>query len=150
MSKLNIKFGTSFFGALFLLAVLAMGANAQTYTTIADGNWNSGSPGSGGSVPPTSSDIPATAVINIRHTVAYNTGNPLKNRGVIRIEPIVGTTAQLTVPTGINIENLSSGQFFIVSASLTQCRFTACNNGEPYSGNNPGATPQSGTFKNLG
>jgi hypothetical protein len=150
MKKLTSRIGFGSTSILVLTVLLSVGAYGQTYTTIADGNWSAAATWLGGSVPPTASDIPATAVINIRHSVAYNTGNPIKNRGVIRIEPIIGTTAILTVPTGINVENYSTGSFYILNATYRQCRFTPCNNGEPYSGTNPGAPKQAGTFKNLG
>jgi uncharacterized repeat protein (TIGR01451 family) len=125
----------------FVLLLCGAAFAQTTYTTIANGNWASASTWLNGSVPPTASDIPSTTIINIRHTVTYNTGNPLKNRGEIRIEPITGTTAQLTLPTGLTVENYPTGKFIINNAALTQFRFVG--------GGNSGTT-QSGNFKNLG
>lgn len=123
-----------------------------TYNTIANGNWSSSSTWQGGNVPPTGSNIPASAVVNIRHTVAYDTGNPIKNDGTIRIEPIAGTVARLNVPTGINFDNFAPSPrgFYVINGAFVQCRFSTCNNGETYNGNTPGAPLQSGTIKNIG
>jgi uncharacterized repeat protein (TIGR01451 family) len=119
-----------------------------TYTTIADGNWTAASTWQGGSIPPT--DVSSGDTINIRHTVQYDTGVNLKNEGVIRIEPVAGTTARLNVPTGINVENLSSGEFYVINAAFVQHRFLDENNGETWSGTSPGSLLNSGTFKNIG
>lgn len=138
--------------SLFLILFCAVTSYGITYTTVQNGNWNSASTWDANGVPPTSSDIPSGDVINIRHTVAYNTGNPIKNRGTIRIQPVGGSTAILNVPTNINVENFAASPqgFYIINGSFLQCRFVPCNDGQTYSGNNPGATKQSGTFKNIG
>jgi hypothetical protein len=43
----------------------------------------------------------------------------------------------------------SDGEFYVINAAFVQHRFFAENNGEPWSGSTPGATLQSGTFKNI-
>jgi len=135
---------------LLLLKLTAISAISQTtYTTIANGNWTSASTWQGGSIPNLSS-LPSNATVNIRHTVNYNAGGNIINDGLVIISPVTGTTARLTLPTGINIENKSTGRFIIADGSLVQFRFTPGNDGEPYSGSTPGATKQSGTFKNIG
>lgn len=135
--------------SLFVL-VFAGSLFGQTYTTIANGNWSSPATWQGGSVPPTAVDLPVGATINVRHTVAYDTGNNLRNRGEIRIQPVAGTTATLNVPSGITIETFTGGRFYIINASLIQCRFAPCNDGQPYNGNQPGAQQNTGTFRNSG
>jgi len=145
LGKSNTLLG--FLATLFVFAFgLALPAHAQTvYTTIANGNWSATSTWQGGNVPPTGSDIPATTTINIRHTVNYNTGHPIKNRGTIRIEPVTGTIARLNVPTGINVENFSTGKWYIINSSFVQFRWTnGLDNSSPTGGKH------SGTFKNIG
>jgi hypothetical protein len=137
------------FSILFVLA-LGFTANAQTYTTIANGNWNAAATWQGGTIPPNINPLPAAATVNIRHTVNFNIGGNIGNNGTIRIQPIAGTTARLNVPTGTNVENYSTGKFYILDASYVQFRFVPGNDGQPYSGNTPGAALQSGTFKNIG
>ncbi len=126
---------------IFIIIICSGSVLGQTYQTIANGNWNTASTWQGGVIPSTSSDIPTTAIINIRHTVSYNTGNTLKNGGTIRIQPTSGTVARLTIPTNINIENLSTGKIYVINGSLVQFRFVG--------GGNSGVQ-QSGTFKNIG
>lgn len=136
---------------LFVL-LFVNAAYSVTYNTIADGNWNSASTWDAAGIPPTASNIPASDTINIRHTVTYNTGNPIKNDGTIRIQSMVNTMAALLVPTNINVENFAPSPrgFYVIGGAFLQCRFVPCNDGQPYSGNNPGAAIQSGTFKNIG
>lgn len=141
--------------ALFscLLALFFAGSLcAQTYTTIADGNWSSPATWQGGIVPPTATTLPAGATINIRHTVAYDTGNtPFRVQGEVRLQPFGGSTAKLNVPSGITVEVLTGGIFFMKYASYIQCRFSPCNDGQPYDANNlPGALLNNGAFRNLG
>lgn len=123
---------------------------AQTYTTVANGNWNAAATWQGGVIPPNINPLPAGATVNIRHTVNFNIGGNITNNGVIRIEPSGGSVARLTVPTGANVENYATGQFYIINGSYVQFRFVPGNNGQPYSGNTPGAAIQAGTFKNIG
>ncbi len=138
------------FGAVLVTIMVAGIAVGQTYTTIANGNWSSAATWQGGSVPPTAANIPAGVVVRIRHTVNYDTGNTLRNEGEIRIQPVPGTTARLNVPGGIFIENWAGGTFVMVNATLVQCRFAPCNDGQPYVGNSPTAQQQTGSFRNLG
>ncbi|NJN35453.1 MAG: hypothetical protein HC817_15540, partial [Saprospiraceae bacterium] len=101
--------------------------NAQTtYTTIANGNWNSASTWQGGNIP--SSSIGATDIVNIRHIIAYNTGMNIAIDGTLRIEPTSGTTARLDIPTSINVENNSTGKVYIINGAFAQCRFDGCGN----------------------
>jgi hypothetical protein len=123
----------------FLFLTGATPLLAQTFTTIADGNWSSAGTWSGGTVPTTSGNFPSTYIINIRHTVDWNSSNSINNDGVVRIEPIVGTTARLNLPTNVNVEN--TGEWYIINAALIQFRFV---------GGGDSGTPQSGTFKNKG
>lgn len=138
------------FTAILVTFFAAGIAAGQTYTTIANGNWSSAATWQGGSVPPTAANIPAGAIVRIRHTVNYDTGNALRNQGEIRIQPVPGTTAKLNVPGGIFIENWAGGTFVIVNGALVQCRFAPCNDGQPYVGNSPTAQQQTGSFRNLG
>jgi gliding motility-associated-like protein len=148
MIKVVLAYRRAFLLSFLLVNFLLV--NAQTYTTIANGNWNTAATWQGGSIPPTAGTIPSTAIINIRHTVAYNTGNNIDNDGTIRIQPITSTTARLDVPTGINLNNFSNGKVYVINGSYVQFRFVPGNDGQPYSGNAPGAALQSGTFKNTG
>lgn len=150
--KTNTKlfFSISSVSLIFLLFV--NNAYGVIYTTVADGDWSAPATWDTNGVPPTSSNIPATDTIFVRHRVFYDTGDSIKNDGTIRIESQYNTTAVLTFPSNINIENFATSPqgFYVIGGSLLQCRFVGCNNGEPYSGDNPGATAQSGTFKNIG
>src|SRR5688572_28719064 len=109
-----------------------------TYFTINNGNWNSATTWVNGNIP--NADTLANETIFIRHTVNYNISSAFKNNGVLRIEPFIGTTANLIVPTAINFENLSGGRIYIQSGAYTQYRFI---------GGGDSGIPQSGTFKNI-
>ena len=114
----------------------------SVFRTVQDGNWSSPATWAGGLVPQTGSDISSNTTITINHVVNYNTGNPIKNRGTIRIQtPLDGGRAQLNVPTNINFENYASGKVYITNAAYTQYRFV---NGGSF------GTKNSGTFKNIG
>lgn len=138
---------------LIATAFYIFGSNivvAQTYTTIANGNWNNAATWQGGIIPPNMNPLPNGATVNIRHTVNFNIGGNIGINGTMRIQPFAGSTARLNVPTGINVEIYSTGRFYIFDGSYVQYRFVPGNDGEPYSGNTPGAAIQSGTFKNIG
>ncbi|NNE66899.1 MAG: hypothetical protein HKN33_10060, partial [Pyrinomonadaceae bacterium] len=135
-------------GAFVIAFTFASVSLAATFTTISDGNWSSASTWQGGNIPNTASDIPSGDTINIRHTLNYNTGNPLKNQGTINIQPVLGTTAILNFPTNINVENY--GTFNVVNGQFLQCRFADCDDGQPYTGTNPQGNANSGTWKNIG
>src|SRR5688572_22000212 len=112
---------------LFLL--LTASASGQVFTTVAHGNWNNPATWAGGLVPNTD-EVAAGVVINVNHTVFYDRGTPIKNRGVFRVQRVLpATAAKLTLPTNINVENLSGGSFHIILATFLQCRFVPCNNG---------------------
>jgi uncharacterized repeat protein (TIGR01451 family) len=124
------------------MMLLSQFTYAVTYTTVQDGDWTSSTTWLNGNVPNTNNTISSSTTINIHHVINYNTGNPIKNEGVIRIEPDAnGSIANLEIPTNINIENFSSGEMYILNAALTQNRFVG--------GGNSG-TKQSGTWKNIG
>lgn len=135
---------------ILTLGVVSAFAHTATFTTVADGDWTNPATWDASGVPGTASTIPSNHTINIRHTVNYNTGNPLKNNGTIRIQPVLGTTATLNFPTNINVENLSTGKFFVINGAFLQCRFVNCDDGQPYFGNNPQGLKNSGTWKNIG
>ncbi|HKX57271.1 MAG TPA: hypothetical protein VJN01_14260, partial [Xanthomonadales bacterium] len=122
-----------------ILSMTPLSAFAATFTTIANGNWNSGATWSGGLVPHVSGNFPSGDTINIHHTVTWNTGNNINNAGIVNLQPSGGSSAELIVPTGINVQN--TGTWNIINAKFTQFRFVG--------GGNSG-TPQSGSFVNKG
>ncbi|MBL4643906.1 MAG: hypothetical protein JKY44_09985, partial [Flavobacteriaceae bacterium] len=138
---------------LLLLIMLSLGLqsklSAQTYTSIKDGNWTASSTWQGGSVPPTG-NISNGITININHLINYNSGNSIDNDGIIRIERKAATItkASLEFPTGINFNNNSTGEVYIIDGAFYQCRFDDCGNGDTSKGES--TTKQSGTFKNIG
>ena len=77
--------------------------NPRTYTTISNGAWNSASTWQGGVIP-NASNIPAAAVINIRHMVTYS-GPDIKNNGIINIKNQTGLAPRLVVAAGVNFQN---------------------------------------------
>lgn len=121
-----------------------------TYTSIANGNWGAASTWQDGLVPPREPEIPATATILIRHQIVCESGSTLKLRGTIRIEPITGTTARLSILCGENVEVLAGGKLLINGGSYYQPRFVAGDDGQPYDGNNPTGAKNSGSLKNIG
>lgn len=66
----------------FLVALVTYAGMAQTYTTKADGNWNSTATWVGGVVPTPG----AGKIINIKHDVTYNLTTDLAISGTINIE----------------------------------------------------------------
>ena len=114
-------------------------AKAQTYTTVANGLWNLPTTWKNGSMPP-AANIPAAAVINIKHIVTY-IGGSINNSGTINITNGGSVSARLMLPGGINITNKSTGKIYITNGELRQYR---------YVGGLELGLPQSGTFKNDG
>lgn len=139
-------FSTSFL-SLFFVLFLAVTSYGITYTTVQDGNWNSASTWAGGLIPPSVNPLPSGDVINIRHRVTFNISGPIKNNGTIRIQPFMGSTATLTVPSGVDVENsaVKPQGFYIINATYRQCRFAACDDGQ-----STPATEQDGKFTNKG
>ncbi len=104
---------------LFLLLLgLAVGQVlvAQTYTSIADGDWTSSSTWSGGVVP--LDPVPATATVNIDHQVTISSPTSITNDGTILIR---NENAALTVASGgtmnnnneITVESFMSPSFYV-------------------------------------
>jgi hypothetical protein len=124
---------------LFFCLLFSLAVKAQTYTTIANGNWNNAATWQGGTIPD-ATNIPSTAVINIAHCVTYS-GASIINNGTININNPSGISACLSVAGGINFTNNSSGKVFITSATLRQFRFV---------GGGQSGTSQSGYFLNNG
>lgn len=121
---------------------------SSTYRSIANGNWSNSSTWQGGSIPP--STLPAGDSVFVRHSVTYNLSNNMEMNGVLWIEPVSGFNGSLTIINGRNVEIGASGKFIVRNGTFLQRRFTSGNDGQPYSGNNPGATSQSGNFTNKG
>jgi uncharacterized repeat protein (TIGR01451 family) len=127
---------------LTAFTVLSLGLSgsvlAATYTSVADGNWNSSGTWQGGNIPPLD-DIGANDTVNIHHTVTRVIEDNIKNFGTVSITPLPGTTAELIVPDGVNMEN--EGYWEVIGGALTQYRFAG--------GGNTGSA-QGGNFKNKG
>ncbi|MCB9267294.1 MAG: T9SS type A sorting domain-containing protein [Lewinellaceae bacterium] len=85
------------FTLLFLLTNLV---GAQTYTTVASGDWTSPSTWDGNGVPP--GTIPAGATVNIDHKVSIFSGTTVENDGTILIR---NEQAGLTVNGGATLNN---------------------------------------------
>lgn len=110
------------------------------YSTKANGNWNSPSTWTAGFVPPTGL-LTSLTIININHSVTYNSSQDIKNYGTIKLVNTTGTVPVLTIPSGVKFENQSSGKVYITDAEYRQYRFVG--------GGNSGTT-QSGDFINKG
>ena len=138
MMKTSLLFRT----VLVLACIFLMrgySANAQTYTTIANGLWSAASTWQGGNIP-NASNIPASAVINIKHVVSYTGGN-ITNSGTVNINNNQSVSPKLLLPSGVTITNNASGTINIINAELRQYRFVA--------GLELGV-PQTGSFVNSG
>jgi hypothetical protein len=103
--------------AIFSAAVV----EAQTYTTIANGAWNSASTWKNSSKPP-AGNIGAGVVINVKHVVTYS-GGSFSNEGTINIENPGGVSPRLIVASGVDITNKSTGKINIINGELRQYRF---------------------------
>jgi hypothetical protein len=101
---------------LSLLLIMTLAVQAQTFTTIAPGNWNSPSTWSGGSVP--NRDIAAGRVVIIRHDVNFNFSSDLIVRGQLRIE--TGGVLRFAPGFDKKISMYSTGLLHIKSGSLLQ------------------------------
>ena len=120
--------------------VITAGPKAQTYTTIANGAWNSSSTWQGGLVPPTNGAITSGMVINIKHVVTYS-GSNINNAGTINISNPGGVTPRLIVASGIDFTNAAGSKLYITNGELRQYRFAG--------GGESGAS-QNGNFTNNG
>ncbi len=132
----NIQFFSS--ATLIVVGLLiSFLSKAQTYTTIANGAWNSAATWQGGLIPNANS-IPLTAVINIKHRITY-AGADINNNGTIHITNNTGLTPRLSVADGVKFNNNLTGKFYLTNGEYRQYRFT--------SGTESGIA-QSGEFKN--
>lgn len=102
-------------------AVLSLMAMAQTYTTVAAGNWTSAATWSGGIVPSTT--ISSGKIVNINHKVTFNLNSDLSISGKLSItgdtlqfgssydkKIIVGSTGTLNVKNGGFLQVVSSNK----------------------------------------
>ena len=112
----------------FLLTLVAFiyflggySAHAQTYATISNGLWSAASTWQGGSIP-NATNIPASAVVNIKHIVTYTGGN-IVNNGTVNINNNQGTSPKLNVPLGVIVTNNATGKINIINAEYRQYRF---------------------------
>src|SRR5687768_16427385 len=138
------------FGCLLLLFA-ASSAYGVTYTTVRNGNWTDPCTwyaGCSGTIP-TTNPIAAADTINVNHVVTFNTGTPLVNLGTLRIQ-MVGGPAWLQIPSNVNVENRLGALMEVLTGRLLQCRFTDCDDGQPYAGTNPQPNQQSGVWVNRG
>ena len=119
---------------------LSLSLQAQTYTTIANGDWTSSSTWQGGTVPPTNGTITSGMVINIKHMVTYSSSS-ITNSGTINIANPGGVALGLQVASGINITNNSTGVINVNGGELRQYRFV---------GGGESGTAQTGSFTNNG
>ncbi|RYF45236.1 MAG: hypothetical protein EON99_00170, partial [Chitinophagaceae bacterium] len=106
---------------LFLFIFSAFTLTAQTYTTIANGAWTSASTWKNGSIPPPG-NIRAGVTINIKHVVNY-TGGGFSNEGRINIENTGSISPRLLISSGVDINNKSTGQIYVLNGELRQYRF---------------------------
>src|SRR5688500_14283528 len=117
--------------------------NAATYTTIADGNWNSGATWAGGTAP--GSTINAADVVNINHVVTYNVGNDLEVRGTVNIFNGTFRTALTGNGSGKSVFIRSGGKWNMCNGAMYLPIFSCgygCYTGSSLSGNflNEGGT----------
>ncbi len=118
----TILFNRSFTLVLISVAILSAAvAEAQTYTTVANGAWNTASTWKNSLKPPTG-NIGAGVVINIKHIVTYS-GGSFSNEGTINVENAGGVSPRLIVASGVDITNKSTGKINIINGELRQYRF---------------------------
>ena len=100
-----------------LLVCAFLFVNAQTYTTIANGNWSSPSTWAGGIVPPTT--INPSMTVNINHNVIYNQGNDLTiNGGQLNITDTLRFPNNGSTGTGRSIFVNNNGLLSVVTGAL--------------------------------
>ncbi|MEI9945675.1 MAG: T9SS type A sorting domain-containing protein [Chitinophagaceae bacterium] len=105
----------------FLTMLLSLSGMAQTYTTKADGNWNSAATWVGGVAPGAS--IGTAVTINIKHDVTFNLTSDLNITGTLNItgdtlrfnssydkKVLVAATGKLYVKKGGFIQNATSNK----------------------------------------
>ncbi len=129
----------NYLSLLIVYILCSVSVKAQTYTTIANGNWNSAATWQGGAIP-NATNIPASAVINIRHSINYS-GSDINNFGTINIYNAAGVTPRLFVPGAVNLNNMSTGKFYITAGEYRQYRFI---------GGGELGIAQIGNFSNIG
>src|SRR5450631_3639793 len=93
------RFALNYLLLVIVCLLSGMVLKAQTYTTIANGDWSSASTWQGGSIPD-ATNIPLTAVINIQHSITYSGGN-IVNNGTLNIYNPAGLSPRLVVAGGI-------------------------------------------------
>gem|GEM_PF-781678 len=98
-----------------LIVLSAFTGGAQTYTTVASGNWTSPSTWSGGIVP--SFNITSGMVVNIRHRVVCDLANDIVIAGRVNV---VGDT--LRYPTSFTKKTtiVSTGQLVVFNGGISQ------------------------------
>ncbi len=128
-----------FFSIALILVLVQSSIAAQTYTTKANGAWSSASTWVGGSIPK-ASNIPASAIINIKHSISFS-GSDIVNNGTIKIYNESGITPRIEIAGGVNIVNKETGKIFISGGIMQQYRFV---------GGGGSGTNQSGNFTNEG
>lgn len=126
--------------ALIVAILGSSTAQAQTFSTRMNGNWNNPATWTAGFVPPLGTLL-VTATININHVVTYNSNLDIINLGTLKIVNTTGTVPALILPSGVKFTNGLTGKVVITDAELRQHRFVG--------GGNSG-TPQTGEFKNSG
>lgn len=129
----------NYLSLVLLYLVHSISVNAQTYSTIANGAWNSAATWQGGIIPD-ATNIPAAAVINIKHVVTYPGGN-IRNGGTINIANPMGVSPRLIVAGGINLQNDNGGKIYIIDGEYRQFRFV---------GGGETGVAQNGKFTNNG
>ncbi|MEO6188789.1 MAG: T9SS type A sorting domain-containing protein [Ginsengibacter sp.] len=129
----------SFFSIAFMLVSMNSSVVAQTYTTKTNGAWSSASTWVGGSIPK-ASNIPGSAIINIKHSISYS-GSDIVNNGIVNIYNESGVTPRIEIANGVNITNKATGKIFITGGIMQQYRFA---------GGGGSGTNQSGSFTNDG
>ena len=124
---------------VILYILVSVSVNAQTYNTIANGAWSSAATWQGGTIP-NAMNIPATAVINIRHTVTFS-GASILNNGTININNPAGISPRLIVVSGVSLTNNVGAKIYINNGEYRQYRFL---------GGGETGTAQTGSIINAG
>ncbi len=81
--------------------------NAQTYSSIAFGNWYDAETWENGSIPP--NPIPVGATVNLHHRVHLNEGEEVNNLGTINMKNGEGSVAGDLRLYGATVNNLAGG-----------------------------------------